>query len=446
MPHLSFHPARLIEAKRDGKALSEGDLRAFIDGIQKGVIPDYQTTAWLMATYFNGMTSDETVALTRAMLESGERYSFSQLKGPKVDKHSTGGVGDKVSLLLAPLAAACGLIVPMMAGRGLGHTGGTIDKLESIPGYTPLLSQTQAEAILKDKDIGCVIMGQSETIAPADRKLYSLRDVTATIDCVPLIVGSIISKKLAEGAEALVLDVKVGSGAFMKTKKDARTLAQALIRVGKTLKLPIRALLTDMSQPLGCTAGNALEVEECVRILRNEKNPDGCSSDLKELTLQLCAQMLVVGKLCRTLAEGRKLALSRIEDLSAWKRFLAMIKAQGGDTAVLEDPTLLPKAPHRVTITSKRRGYLTAMDTEAIGKLIVDMGGGRRMTTDRIDPSVGIVFHKKLGSKISLGESLAEIHAARPEDAVLAQQRFIDALEIRPTRKPVPRLVIETIA
>lgn len=440
---VSQNPAITIARKRDGKELSDTEIREFIQGTSTGEIPDYQASAFLMATYFKGMTLNETMSLTRAMLESGVRYDLSKVPGTKVDKHSTGGVGDKVSLILAPLAAACGLKVPMMAGRGLGHSGGTLDKLEAIQGFNVRPSQSQFEQMLKT--IGCAIIGQSDKIAPADKKLYALRDVTGTIECLPLIVASILSKKLAEGAEALVLDVKVGNGAFMKNREQAKKLARALIQVAKKMGLPARALLTDMNQPLGCMAGNALEVKECIDVLRGEKKGEGCSADLKELTIQLCAHMLDLGKEVKNLVEGRKLAHSKLADGSAWKLFQEMVKAQGGSVDQIAHPEALPKAPHAMVWRAKKRGYVNRMDTQALGWLIVDLGGGRRKTSDTVIPGVGLVFQRKLGSRVQTGEPLAVVHYSDPGRISELEERFHEAIEINGARKPVPKLILDQI-
>ncbi len=437
-----MNPVSIIEKKRDGKELSALEIRGFIKGITDGTVEDYQATAFLMATYFKGMTPEETVALTHEMLESGERVDLSSIPGSKVDKHSTGGVGDKVSLILAPLAAACGLVVPMMAGRGLGHSGGTLDKLESIPGFKVRLSQADAQKILKD--VGCVIIGQTEKIAPADKKLYSLRDVTGTVPCIPLICGSILSKKLAEGTDALVLDVKVGSGAFMKKIGDAKALSKALIAVAKKLGLPARALITDMNQPLGYAAGNALEVIECIEILRNEKASGGAdllSADLKELTLQTCAHMLVLGRKAKTLQDAKKLALSRLQDGSAWEKFKQMVAAQGGKLDWVEHPEKFPRGEIQVQWKARKKGFIKAMDTELLGKILVEMGGGRKKASDPVDPSVGFWFHKKLGGKLAAKEPIVTVFASKGTDLAALEEMFHKAIEISPSRGKVPPLV-----
>lgn len=447
-------PAWIIQKKRDGEELSETEICDFVRGITSGIIPDYQAAAFLMATFFAGMTAQETAGLTQAMVESGERYDLAKVKGPKVDKHSTGGVGDKVSLILAPLAAACGLKVPMMAGRGLGHSGGTLDKLESISGFDVHIPFSRFEQILSE--VGCAIIGQSEKIAPADKKLYALRDVTGTIECIPLITASILSKKLAEGTQALVLDVKVGNGAFMKTREQARKLSKTIVQTAKKMGLPCRAVLTNMDQPLGYAAGNALEVAECVTVLKNEKcakstdkSDELSSTDLKEVTIQLCAQMLVLGRISKSLADGRKLAHARLADGSAWRVFQEQVKAQGGDVSQILDPSLLPQAPVRFEVKARKRGYVTRMDTELLGRILIELGGGRKLASDAVDPAVGLIFHRKLGAKTAAGDRLVTVHApaayASRDKVAELEASLHQAIEIAAARKPVPKLVIETI-
>jgi pyrimidine-nucleoside phosphorylase len=439
-----MNPASLIQKKRDGLELKAEEITQFIEGLTRGDVADYQATAMLMAIFFRGMSASETVALTRAMLESGERYDLSKIPGSKVDKHSTGGVGDKVSLILAPLAAACGLKVPMMSGRGLGHSGGTLDKLESIPGFNVHLKKEEFFKILND--VGCAMIGQSERMVPADRTLYSLRDVTATVECIPLIVASILSKKLAEGADALVLDVKFGSGAFMKNLKHAKELAKTLVSVSKKLGLPCQALLTSMEQPLGYAVGNSLEVLESIEILRGEKwlDADTSSADLKELTLALCAQMLQLSGRTRSISEARKLAALKLQDGSAWKVFRQMIAAQGGDLATIDSPLTLPLSKRVLTWKTKRAGYITAMQTDVLGNLLVEMGGGRKKASDPVDPRVGLVFHRKLGARVTEKEVLATVYAPENEriDLGVLEKRFHEAIEISKTRKAVPKLIL----
>lgn len=452
----AFSPAWIIQKKRDGEELTSQEIRDFIHGVTTGFVADYQATAFLMATFFRGMSFQETAALTQAMLESGERYELARVPGPKVDKHSTGGVGDKVSLILAPLAAACGLKVPMMAGRGLGHSGGTLDKLESISGFDVRIPHARFEQVLNE--VGCAIIGQSEKIAPADKKLYSLRDVTATIECIPLITASILSKKLAEGTQSLVLDIKVGNGAFMKTREQARKLSKTLVQVAKKMGLPCRALLTNMDQPLGYAAGNALEVAECIAVMRPDKRPEKrdekneeplSSTDLREVTIQLCAHMLVLGKVVKTLAEGRKLALSKLADGSAWRVFQAQVQAQGGSLEQILDPSKLPQAPVRAEWKARKRGFVSRMDTEQLGRILIELGGGRKTAADSVDPAVGLIFHRKLGAKVQAGDTLVTVHApaafAAKERMGELEASFQAAIEISAVRKPVPKLVLEVI-
>ncbi len=438
---MNINPVLLIEKKRDGHELEAAELESFIKGITSGSVEDYQAAAFLMATYFKGMTPAETVALTKAMLESGERIDLSSIPGAKVDKHSTGGVGDKVSLILAPLAAACGLVVPMMAGRGLGHSGGTLDKLESIDGFRVNLQRQEYLRALKR--LGCAIIGQTATIAPADKKLYALRDVTGTVPCIPLICGSILSKKLAEGTEALLLDVKVGSGAFMKTLGEAKALAKALIAVAKKMGLPARALITDMNQPLGYSAGNSLEVIECIEVLRGRKlaQADLSSLDLRELTITQCAHMLVLGRKAKGMKEGRMLALARLQDGSAWEKFRSMVVEQGGNPAWIDDPSKFPAAPIRVEWKARKRGFLKTMDTEAMGKILVELGGGRKKASDSVDPAVGFWFHAKPGTKVTAGQTLATVFAANEKPLKDLEQWFQDSIEITGTRPKVPPLI-----
>lgn len=442
-------PAWIIQKKRDGKELSQEEILSFIQGVSSGKIPDYQATALLMAIFFQGMTLDETVSLTRAMLASGVQYDLSSILGPKIDKHSTGGVGDKVSLILAPLAAACGISVPMMSGRGLGHSGGTLDKLESIAGFRVGLEFDEFLKVLKET--GCAMIGQSAKIAPADRKLYALRDVTGTVECIPLITASILSKKLAEGSRGLILDVKVGSGAFMKTREQARKLARTLIQVAKKMDLPCRALLTDMSQPLGYAVGNALEVEESISLLRNHRRDGLISSDLKELTLQLCAHMLVMAERARTLAEGRRLAMRKLEDGSAWKIFRKLVELQGGSLEQILQPEKLPSAPLQIPWRAREKGYLSKIDTEVVGRILVELGGGRKTAADSVDPAVGLIFHKKLGSRVQCGEPIATVHARSELSAnggpslPELEEKFLAAIEVSNMRKTVPKLVYECL-
>ena len=437
-------PAFVIEKKRNGDELSDLEIRSFIQGITTGDIPDYQATALLMAIFFQGMSLNETVSLTRAMLESGDRFDLSGIPGVKIDKHSTGGVGDKVSLILAPLAVACGLKVPMMAGRGLGHSGGTIDKLEAIPGFNTALSPEEFKKILRD--VGTAIIGQTAKIAPADKKLYALRDVTATVPCVPLIVGSILSKKLAEGTEGLILDVKVGNGAFMQNLGQARKLAKTLVQVAKKLGLTCRAALTQMDQPLGCAVGNTLEVIESIAVLRNEKPFDSACVDLKELTIHLCAQMLEMGRIVKKHQDGRKLALQKLADGSAWEVFKQMVVAQGGSLEHIETPSLLPISKRIVEWKATRRGYIKSIDTKGIGELLIEMGGGRKVTGQKIDFGTGFVFKKKIGSPVAPKETMVIVYLPENISEVQAhdlEKQFHSYIHISTGRHAAPKLILD---
>lgn len=440
---LSISFPEIIQKKRDGHPLSEKEINYFVEGVTSGALPDYQQSAFLMATYFSGMNLEETAQLTLAMARSGEKYDLKSIKGPLVDKHSTGGIGDKISIILSPLAAACGLKVPMMAGRGLGHTGGTVDKMESIPNYQSVLSKEKFIEALHE--VGCVIISQSEKVAPADKKLYALRDVTATIECIPLITSSILSKKIAEGTQGLVMDIKVGNGAFMKKKTDAMRLAKSLRAVGKKAGLEVRSTLSNMDQPLGYAAGNALEIYECIEVLKNQTlNPYGLHSlDLKEMTLHLCSQMLEAGKVVKNLSEGRKLALQKLQDGSAWKKFIEMVKIQGGDTQTLEEPWKYFKSEKVIELKVKKRGYITYMNTEALGRILIALGGGRNKVGEAVEHDVGILFHKKLGALVKPNDTLVTLFCKANTDLPEIERRIRESVKISATKSPVPKLIIE---
>ncbi len=393
----------LILKKRDGKELSDEELRYLIRGYTDGDIPDYQMSAFLMAVFFNSMTHNELGAWADAMLHSGEVLDFSDIPGDKVDKHSTGGVGDKVSLILAPLAVAAGLKVPMISGRGLGHTGGTLDKLESIPNFDVNQSAERFRELVET--IGCGLIGQTGEVAPADKKLYALRDVTATVECIPLIASSIMSKKLAEGIDALVLDVKVGSGAFMREVDQARELAETMIGIGASIGTPVRALITDMDQVLGNTVGNSLEVIESIETLRGE-GPE----DLTKLTIELVAEMLDVAGHVSDMDTTRTMLRELLRDGSAMKVFHNVIKEQGGDASVLEDPSKLPTAKYTKEWTATDGGVVERMDAREVGLAAMELGAGRRTKEDDIDPAVGLVLHKKRGDEVRRGEPVITIH------------------------------------
>jgi pyrimidine-nucleoside phosphorylase len=398
-----FRAIDVIRKKRDGLELSRAEIEGLVDGYTREEIPDYQVSAWLMAVLLRGMNRAETAFLTDAMLRSGEVLDFSSLRPKKVDKHSTGGVGDKTSLVLAPLAAAAGVAVPMISGRGLGHTGGTLDKLEAIPGFNVNLSVQDFRRVLET--CGCAMIGQTAEIAPADRKLYALRDVTGTVESPYLICASIMSKKLAEGIDSLVLDVKTGSGAFMKSEKDAAFLAELMVETGERMGKKVVALITDMDEPLGNTIGNALEVIECMEILRG-----GGPADLRELCLEVSAWMLHLGGLANTIADGKRRSADLISSGKALEKFRQMIELQGGDPRVVDEPKLLPQAKKSVQVKSPGAGYISGMQCEQIGTACVILGGGRERKEDAVDPAVGIVLHKKVGDAVNADEPLATIH------------------------------------
>jgi len=384
------------------------------------------------------LSSKETLALTQAMLHSGDVLTLPSVKRARVDKHSTGGVGDKISLCLAPLVAACGVAVPMISGRGLGHTGGTLDKLEAIPGFRVDLGAKRFERIVRE--VGTCMIGQTEKLAPADRRLYSLRDVTATVECIPLIVASILSKKLAEGIDGLVLDVKCGGGAFMKDLKSARALAKALVSVGKGAGKRVSALITDMSAPIGRTIGNALETREAVEILRNEG-----PADTRALTLELGCEMLVVGKRCKSRKQALLLLERALADGSAFEVFRRLVKAQGGDVRTIDDPSRLPQSKAKLVVTATKSGYVTSIDALALGKLAIELGAGRTRADQKLDPAAGFELHANVGQRVERGAPLATIHA---KSVALAQQvkaRVSQAFDLGP-RAPRPRkLVLERL-
>ena len=412
---VTFRAIDVIRKKRDGIELSRGEVEALVNAYTKAEIPDYQVSAWLMAVVLRGMTRPETAALTDAMLRSGEVLDLSSLRARKVDKHSTGGVGDKTSLVLAPLAAAAGVAVPMISGRGLGHTGGTLDKLEAIPGFNVNLPVAEFRRVLEV--CGCAMIGQTAEIAPADRKLYALRDVTGTVESPYLICASIMSKKLAEGIDALVLDVKTGSGAFMKSEKDAAFLAALMVETGERMGKQVVALITDMDQPLGKMAGNALEVVEVIEVLRG-----GGPEDLRDLCLELAGWMLHLGGVSKTVAEGKQESAKLISSSKALEKFRQMVELQGGDARVIDDVKRLPQAEHTMQVLSAKAGFVGAIQCEQVGTACVILGGGRERKEDSVDPAVGIVLHKKVGDRVAAGEPLATIHYNAGERAERARQ------------------------
>ncbi len=433
----------IIRKKRDAGELSREEIAFLVEGGTRGAVPDYQLAAWLMAVVWRGMTPAEAAALTEAMLHSGEVLDFSGIPGAKVDKHSTGGVGDKTSLVIAPVVAAAGspaapICVPMISGRGLGHTGGTLDKLESIPGFNVNLSLPEFRSVLQK--CGCALIGQTPEIAPADKKLYALRDVTATVESPFLICASIMSKKMAEGIDALVLDVKTGGGAFMKNPADAEYLAELMVETGRRMGKKIVALITGMDQPLGRKVGNALEIEEVLEILNG-----GGPADLRELCDELSAWMFLLGGRVKTVAEGKQLASEMIASGRARDAFREVIRLQAGDPRVVDDPSRLPQARHEERISSPGAGYVTSIDCQQVGIAGMMLGGGREKMEDTIDPGVGLILEKKVGDPVKAGEALCIIRynsdaRLRETSALLAK-----CFEIGPRQPSVPPLVQKII-
>lgn len=428
----------LIRAKRGGETLAAEDIRAFALGAARGEIPDYQVTAFLMAVFFRGMNAAETSALTLAMRDSGDRVVFDPAL-PTVDKHSTGGVGDKVSISLAPIVAACGGVVPMIAGRGLGHTGGTIDKLEAIPGFRTALGLDEFRRIVDT--VGCAIGGQTERLCPADRRLYALRDVTATVECVPLIVSSILSKKSAEGVRALVMDVKCGGGAFMESEAEATVLARALCDTGREMGLAVRALVTDMSRPLGRTVGNALETAEAIRYLHGDADPA-----YEEINLLLAAHMLQLAGVLPNLESARTAAKEAVSSGRALAKLRDMIAAQGGDARVADDPSRLPRAGHVVALLAETDGFIESIATRGVGVAAMELGAGRRTAEDVIDPAVGFVLRKTVGDAVTRGEPILDIHVSDDSRLATVEERLRAAYRIGPERVSPPALVKGIVA
>ena len=428
----------ILRKKRDRQSLTKEEIDFLISGYTKGKIPDYQFSAFLMAAYLNGMNKDETAALTNSMLYSGKVLDLSSIKGVKVDKHSTGGVGDKTSLIIAPIAAAAGVYVPMISGRGLGHTGGTLDKLESIPGFKTDLTLNQYKNALKKT--GAVLIGQTKEIAPADKLIYALRDVTATVESIPLITGSIMSKKLAEGIDALVLDVKTGNGAFMKEMKDAEQLAYSLSDTAKAFGKKCIAFITDMNQPLGNYIGNWLEVVESIQVLR-----EGKKNDLTELSLVLAGAMIYLGKKARTLEEGIEKAITTLNSGRAFDKFLEIVKAQGGDITYLINPEKYPKSKFHKKIKLMNEGYLSFVDTYEIGMAAIDLGAGRLKKEDKIDPKAGIIFNYKIGDKINKGDVVAELFSDSDKKIRIAENRILKAISLSNKKVKSPDLIKQII-
>jgi pyrimidine-nucleoside phosphorylase len=433
-----MRPVDLIRQKRDGGTLARADIQAFVAGVTDGTLPDYQIAALLMAILLRGMTAEETAWLTEAMVNSGIRVSYPGVDGRPVDKHSTGGVGDKTSLVLAPLAAACGAIVPMMSGRGLGHTGGTLDKLEAIPGFRTGLSLDELRAAVAA--IGCALIGQTSEIAPADRKLYALRDVTGTVESIALISASIMSKKLAEGLSGLVLDVKTGDGAFMKTPEDSRRLADSLVSIGRASGVRTEALITAMDVPLGRMVGNSLEVIESIETLKG-RGP----SDLEELSVLLAARMLVAAELERTEAAAIATVRSVLTSGAGVEKFRQIIERQGGDPRVVDDYSRLPSAPDRHVIPASRAGFVSAMHAERVGRAAVSLGAGRGKLDDVIDPGVGIEVTAPVGTRVSAGDTVLTIHHRRGRGLDEAVRLLTAAVQVGDAPPALRPLVVDRI-
>jgi len=429
----------LIRKKRDGQRLAREEIFDFIQRYTRGEIPDYQCSSLLMAIFFRGLSREETADLTEAMMRSGEVLDLSEFPQPKVDKHSTGGVGDKTSLVVAPVAAAGGLMVPMISGRGLGHTGGTLDKLESIPGFNPRLSLAEFRRVLGACGMG--LIGQTDTLAPADRKLYALRDVTATVESIPLISASIMSKKLAEGIDGLVLDVKTGSGAFMKKLEDSRELASRMVEIGTVCKKKVAAVITDMSQPLGNAVGNALEVMECLETLKG-RGP----CDLVEVSRELTAQMFVVGGAEKSVDAGRARFDSLLASGKPLETFARTVTEQGGDAGVVEDYSRLPSARQEDSVVAWEDGWVSSLEAFSVGRASMVLGAGRERLDSVIDPGVGLIFERKVGDRVSAGERICVLYANDESRLDRAREMLRSAISISPEPVAAGPLILETLA
>lgn len=433
-----MNTVELIRKKRNGEKLTQEEINFLVSGLTKNKIPDYQFSAFLMAAYLKGLDIDETSYLTEAMLYSGKVIDLSSISGMKIDKHSTGGIGDKTSLIIAPLAAAAGVKVPMISGRGLGHTGGTLDKLEAIPGFRTDLSLSEYKAAIKK--IGLVLIGQTKEIAPADKIIYSLRDVTATVESIPLITGSIMSKKLAEGIDGLVLDIKTGSGAFMKKMKDAEALANSLINTAKAFDKKVIGFITDMNQPLGNYIGNWFEVLESILVLKGNSN-----GDLKNLCVYLAGAMIYLGNKAESMSEGVKIAEANIANGKGYEKFVEMVKIQGGDIKFIENPEKYPKSKKTKVITSDKKGYLSEINNFEIGMAALELGAGRFTKDDKIDPKAGIIFYKKIGEAVGKGEVIAELFSESNDKITKAENRITNSVVISSTKVAPPKLIKKII-
>ncbi len=424
----------LIRKKRNNETLTSEEIKYLVDDFTKEEIPQYQMSAFLMAVFFNGMNKDETAALTDAMLHSGIVVDLSEIPGAKIDKHSTGGVGDKTSLILAPIVAAAGVNVPMISGRALGHTGGTLDKLESIPGFNASLSLEEYKKVIKNA--GAVLVGQTKEIAPADKLLYALRDVTATVESIPLITGSIMSKKLAEGIDGLVLDVKTGTGAFMQKESDAEELAKNLISTAKAFDKKVLAFITDMNQPLGNYIGNFLEVYESVKVLKGEDVPY-----LKELSVTLSGAMIYLGGKASSIEEGISISNELIINGKAFDKFVEIVEAQGGDSRYLHKPEEYPQCEHIIPIEAGKEGYLKSVNTYEIGMAAFELGAGRKTLEDKIDPSAGIIFYPKIGEVLKKGQKIAEIFTNRKDKVEQVKNMIENSLEFSTSKVQKKKLI-----
>jgi pyrimidine-nucleoside phosphorylase len=433
-----MNSSELIKKKRDGESLTEAEINFLIAGYAGNKIPDYQFSAFLMAAFINGMNNDETSSLTNAMLHSGKVIDLTSIKGKKIDKHSTGGVGDKTSLIIAPIAAAAGINVPMISGRGLGHTGGTLDKLESIPGFRTDLSINEYKNALKK--CGAVLIGQTSDIAPADKMIYALRDVTATVESIPLITASIMSKKLAEGIDGLVLDVKTGSGAFMKNQKDSERLAASLINTAKAFDKNVIAFITDMNQPLGNYIGNWLEVYESIKVLKGE-----LKNDLYELSLSLAGAMIYLGGKANSINAGKVIASEVINSEEAFNKFLEIVKLQGGDTAYIIHPDKYPKAKYHKRLISMEYGFVDSINNYELGMAALELGAGRKTKEDVIDPSAGIFFYSKIGTEIKEGDIVAELFSNKKDSLKIAEDKIFNAIVLSKKKTSAPKLIKKII-
>ena len=433
-----MNTSELIRKKRNGKQLGKDEIEFLISNFTKGDIPDYQISALLMAILIKGMNSNETSALTNSMLNSGKIIDLSFLKGLKIDKHSTGGVGDKTSLIIAPIVASTGIYVPMISGRGLGHTGGTLDKLESIPGFRTDLSLSESKKILKK--CGAVLIGQTKEIAPADKLIYALRDVTATVESIPLITASIMSKKLAEGIDGLVLDIKTGNGAFMKSEKDSKELANSLIKTAKSFDKSVIAFITDMNQPLGNYIGNWLEVYESVEVLKgNIKN------DLSALSIKLAGAMIYLGKKAKSIKDGEEIAKKQIKNGKAFNKFLEMVELQGSNISYINSPDKYPKSKYSRNVHSVKNGFVKEIDTYQLGMASLEFGAGRRTKEDKIDFRAGIILKKKIGDYIKMDDIICEVFSESRTKMKTAEEMILNSIKFSKTKPQIPKLIKKVI-